>query len=119
MTVPGELTDLNSFIDQATTHWAKSGKSKKEDTQAVKLVASQYADEITEDDLPIDVHCHWVTESRRKDKDNIRFAMKMVLDGLEEAGLIPNDGWKEIGKLSDSFERDKHNPHVEITITKS
>ena len=115
--IPGELTDLNTHLDQARTHWAKSGELKKQETNKAKMIASQYSGEFDEGDFPVDIHCHWVCKNRRKDKDNIRFAVKYILDGLELAGLIENDGWNYVGSLSDTFAVDKENPRVEVTIT--
>lgn len=115
--IPGEMTDLNTHLKKTNTHWAGGQSIKNHETQKVKLIASQYRSEAEDLELPVDVHFHWVCSSRRKDKDNIRFAAKYILDGLEAAGIIPNDGWKEIGKLSDTFERDKDDPRVEVTIT--
>jgi len=117
--IPGTLTDLNTHLDKARTHWAKAGELKKAETNKVKLIASQYAGQLEEDDFPVDIHCHWVCENRRKDKDNIRFAVKYILDGMEKAGMIENDGWNYVGTLTDSFSVDKENPRVEVEITPS
>ena len=35
---------------------------------------------------------------------------------MQEAGLIVNDGWKEIDGFEDEFEVDKENARVEIEI---
>lgn len=34
----------------------------------------------------------WIEPNRRRDKDNISFAKKFILDSLQEVGIIKNDG---------------------------
>lgn len=58
----------------------------------------------------------WYCRNRRKDPDNIMSGQKYVFDGLQECGLLENDGWKEIAGITHEFRVDKHNPRVEITI---
>ena len=72
--------------------------------------------EIKEDEMPIDLHFKWYVPNRKKDKDNIAFGKKFILDGMLQAGLIENDGWKQIGNFKDSFVVDKENPRVVVEI---
>ena len=51
------------------------------------------------------------------DKDNIAGGIKFLLDGLQEAQVIKNDGWKEIGNIFHFFEVDKDNPRIELFLT--
>lgn len=61
-------------------------------------------------------HITWYSKDKRKDPDNIASGIKFLLDGLVEAGVLPNDGWKEIRSISHSFHIDKANPRVEVEI---
>lgn len=46
----------------------------------------------------------WIEPNRMRDPDNISSGgRKLVLDGLRESGIIPNDGWKDIAGYSDKF----------------
>ena len=58
----------------------------------------------------------WVEQSQRRDKDNVRMAAKFVLDSLVATKILPNDGWKQIGTLSDSFEVDGSKPGVYVEL---
>lgn len=60
---------------------------------------------------------HWYT-STRADPDNIAFAKKFILDGLQMAGVIENDNQKHVGRLSDVIEKSKVD-RVVVTITPS
>lgn len=66
---------------------------------------------------PANFEITWFAENRRKDKDNIAFAVKYIFDGMIDAGLLENDGWKQIGNWENVFETDKKFPRVEITQT--
>ena len=63
---------------------------------------------------PCDFEFVWYLKNRRKDKDNVSFAKKYILDGMVDAGLIENDGWKQIGDWKERFELDKEFERVEI-----
>ena len=48
--------------------------------------------------------------------DNIASAKKFVIDGLVEADILADDGWRQVSGFSDTFEIDKVNPRVEVEI---
>lgn len=60
--------------------------------------------------------CTWHCENKRQDPDNIASAKKFILDGLQDAGVLRNDGWKQIAGFVDNFVVDKANPGVEIML---
>lgn len=63
---------------------------------------------------PADLRFTWYAKDKRTDKDNIAFMVKYIFDGMVDAGLIKNDGWKEIGDWEYKFKVDKKDPRVEI-----
>ena len=65
---------------------------------------------------PITIHFHWIEPNTRRDLDNIRFGAKYILDGLQESGRLPNDGWDWVRGMSDTFSVDKDNPRIEVSI---
>ena len=58
----------------------------------------------------------WFCKNRKKDSDNIVVGKKFILDGLVEAGVLKNDGWKQVAGFKDEFEVDRDNPRIEIII---
>ena len=58
----------------------------------------------------------WYEKNQRRDKDNIAFAKKFILDALQEMKILKNDGWAEVAGFEDRFYVDKHNPRVEVEI---
>lgn len=65
---------------------------------------------------PVRVICNWYCKDRRQDPDNIASAKKFLMDGLQVAGVLPNDGWKNIVGFIDNFFIDKKNPGVEVIL---
>jgi Holliday junction resolvase RusA-like endonuclease len=112
LVIPGTLPSLNEIIDAAKGHWNNYRELKETYTYAVAWRAKQQ--------LPL-IHCAdltitWYCPNKRKDKDNIMAGTKFILDGLQKAGRIENDGWKQIRNITNRFEVDKKNPRIEIEI---
>lgn len=60
----------------------------------------------------------WFCKDRRQDPYNISAGRKVILDALQKARIIENDGWKQIRGFMEDFEVDKKNPRVEIFFAK-
>ena len=67
-------------------------------------------------ELPVCLSITWYMKNRRKDPDNISFAVKFILDGLVNAGALPNDGWNEIVEITHHFVVDAKQPRVEVSL---
>jgi hypothetical protein len=111
ITIFGEFTDLNTYINAERTNRFKAAKIKKDNT---KLCAWQ-----TVGLPPITTNYnkiifYWYVSNTRKDPDNIAFAKKYILDGLVDAKVLRNDRWKQISGFEDKFYVDKVKPRVEV-----
>ena len=63
------------------------------------------------------VHFEWVEPNRRRDPPNVIGAgQKFCLDALQHAGVLPNDGWKEILSISHKWRVDRDRPGVTVTL---
>lgn len=114
--IPGELPDLNTIIAESKRgrgKWQPYNEIKQANTIKVAWIAKS---KIKKKLNKIDLEITWICKNRRKDKDNIMAGTKFILDGLVAAGVIENDGWKQIGDISHKFKVDKHNPRVEVEI---
>ena len=64
----------------------------------------------------VDLNYHYF-ELISRDKDNVSaYARKVVQDSLVLAGVLDNDGWKNVHNSSDEFDVDKDMPRIEVTI---
>jgi len=109
--IPGELPDLNTIIDESKKHWAEYSRIKRKYTDMVAWLAKGKGKF-----KKIDLDITWICRNKRKDKDNIAAGVKFILDGLVQANVIENDGWKQIGDIVHRFEVDKDNPRIEVRI---
>lgn len=114
--IRGQLAAANEIVNKNRLNRYAGAKQKKENTDIVawECKAQKLQPFKNKIDLDITFYC----KNRRKDKDNILSgAIKFILDGLIAAGIIVNDGWKEIGKFNFDFEVDKENPRIEIEMS--
>ena len=111
--IPGELPGLNEIIAISKEHWAKYAEEKHNRTEEIAYLAKS---QIKRKYKKVDLTFTWYCENRRRDKDNIIAGQKFVIDGLVQAGVIENDGWKQIGNIFHFFEVDSENPRVEVII---
>ncbi len=63
------------------------------------------------------VHVVFYEPNRRRDPDNVQAAIKVILDGLQHAGILEGDGHKHIkGPYQYPVEIRKDNPGVEVRL---
>jgi hypothetical protein len=59
----------------------------------------------------------WRERNRRRDPDNLAGGgRKLILDALVACGILPDDGWDEVGGWRDGFTVDRTKPGVHVTL---
>ena len=111
--IPGELPGLNEIIAMSKEHWAKYAEEKHNRTEEIAYLAKS---QIKRKYKKVDLIFTWYCKNKKRDKDNIIAGQKFILDGLVAAGVIENDGWRQVGNILHYFEVDNKNPRVEILI---
>lgn len=114
-TIPGELPTMNEIVAASKKHWSSYANMKKDYTFLVYIHAQK---------LPnfnyVDVEITWYCKNKKKDKDNISGGgTKFILDGMVQAGVVGNDGWKNIGNITNHFEVDREFPRIEVRVVGS
>lgn len=113
----GEWTDFNTYSTAERTHRQKAAEIKEHETLRAMLdCKDQKIEPIEESQYPLQLHFAWYVPYKKKDPDNIAAAKKFILDGMQKARVIKNDGWNQIDAFSDSFHIDKEMPRVEVSI---
>jgi len=113
--IPGELTDLNTYINAERTNRYKAASIKKAETQRVwGELENQKVKPIKG---IVEMICTWYTKDLKKDSDNVAFALKYILDGMVLAKVLPDDSRKYTGSIVHIFDVDAKKPRVEIDIT--
>jgi len=64
---------------------------------------------------PVTITCVWHEPSARRDPDNVQAAVKFVLDGLVEAGVLSGDRRKDIASVRHEVIT-SNTPGVAVTI---
>jgi len=109
------LPGLNEYINANRSH-RQGGNAMKAKTQRAIIAAlrKQIKQPFRE---PVTMRFCWYEKNQRRDKDNISFAKKFILDALVQMKALRNDGWGNIdGGFTDDFFVDKAFPRVEIEI---
>ncbi|MEN6587639.1 MAG: hypothetical protein ABFE02_16490 [Sulfuricella sp.] len=115
LTIPGRLPDMNDYSDAERAHWRKAAQMKRETQDFVGWAIKRQLPGLRIE-RPVAITFAWYEPNRRRDKDNIAFAKKFIQDALVEAGVLANDGWRNIVRTSDSVAVDASNPRVEVWI---
>lgn len=111
--IPGTLPGLNEYVRANRANARKGSRMSRDAHMLCKLGMIKVRDCRID---KIKIVFRWIEPNRRRDKDNISFAKKFILDSLQEAGIIKNDGWDEIISFRDEFYLDRKNPRVEVYI---
>lgn len=61
----------------------------------------------------------YVGTNRRRDILNLANGCKPMIDGIVDAGIIPDDDWKVMRIGAITCELDREHPRVDITITEA
>ena len=110
--IPHRLAGLNELLGATNQHRQKGAKLKKQETELVAL----YARRLKPYDKPIVLSVVYHEPNAKRDPDNIAAAKKFILDGLVDAGVLPNDTQKWVRGFSDRWVVDKDHVGVSITI---
>lgn len=94
---------LNEYIDCERGSTIAAAAMKKKCTEQVKdQCVSQQTESVKG---KVDLLFEWHS-STRHDPDNVAFAKKFILDGLQAAGVLENDNRKFIGTMADEIVND-------------
>nr|DAN76752.1 MAG TPA: Endodeoxyribonuclease RusA [Caudoviricetes sp.] len=105
---------LNEYIDCERGSTIAAAAMKKKCTEQVKEQC--ISQQIQPVNGKVDLLFEWHS-STRHDPDNVAFAKKFILDGLQSAGVIENDNRKFIGTMADEIIQDDED-YVILHITK-
>lgn len=114
LTIPGELMDLNTYVNIERANRFGGAKAKENQTAICQRYAQQQLSPV---DYPVWVRFLWITPDKRKDPDNVAFAKKFIMDGLVNAGILENDGRRQVAGFTDDFEVSAKEPRVEVYIS--
>ena len=114
-TITGRLDGLNELINANRMNRYEGAKRKRAYTELCAWSAR--AARIRKPGrFPVMVWIHWIEPNSRRDPDNIASGKKYILDGLMSAGVLPNDGPKQIRGFLDTFGTDQREPRIIVRL---
>ena len=113
--IEGRLDGLNEYT-RANRSNRYQGNSMKARNEKAVLWAIRAARLKPVEKYPVELQIAWYEPDRRRDVDNIQFAVKFIQDALVEAGILEKDSQKYVSKLSHEVKVDRKNPRIEVTI---
>ncbi len=109
--IPGDLVDLNTYINAERTNRYVAAGLKRSQTEIVAYYARHKKPVPS---YPVRVVYRWYMRDSRKDIDNVAFAKKFINDGLVEVGVLKGDSQRFVSAFRDEFYIDKENPRIEV-----
>jgi Holliday junction resolvase RusA-like endonuclease len=113
-TIKGRLDSMNRTLKIPRWRFAQA---KRRAVMKYHVGSWVMAAGIPKFETPVKIHVRWIEKDRRRDRDNIRSSVKPILDALVIQGRIINDSQKWLTELTDSYDVDKENPRIEVTIS--
>ena len=97
--IPIKTVSANEYINACRTNVHKANKMKH-DIQAAIGVCISHLPRMTK---PVWIDFIWSEKNGRRDRDNVAFGKKFVLDALVNSGKLLDDSRKYVTGFSDSF----------------
>jgi len=108
------LPDLNSYINAERSNRMAAASIKKNATELCERAFLRQCKKVFT--RPVNIIFNWYAPNDKKDRDNIAFAKKFILDGMVKSKVIKDDAWENILNFGDRFAIDCINPRVEVEI---
>lgn len=98
-----KLPSLNEYVraNRTVSRGYYAGAKMKNEVEEGIIYSLARLPKITK---PVFIRFTWIEKNRKRDKDNIAFGKKFILDAMQKSGKLDNDNWKWIRGFSDSFE---------------
>lgn len=98
--IPVKFPSLNDYIAAMNSNRHLGNAMKRDYTDSVALLTRSKGRLVKH---PVTIDFIWYEENSKRDPDNIIFAKKFILDGLVEAGILPNDTQAWIFGFTDTW----------------
>lgn len=102
--IPFRLPSLNEYIDKCRGNKYSAASDKKKIENQILWCLKNIRHKI---DKPVIIKFVWYEKTMKRDKDNVAFAKKFILDALQKSGILPNDNNKYIAGFIDTFVYEK------------
>ena len=98
--IPFRLPSLNEYIDKCRSNKYGGASYKKSVEKDIMFVLNTQHFYISSQ---VHITFVWHEPNRKRDKDNVAFAKKFILDALQKSGRLENDNNNFIAGFTDRF----------------
>ena len=118
-TIYGRLPSLNDYVlaNRSNRYAGASMKKRNEqmiDKAILKAIDGGFLRMVNK--YPITLKIAWYEPNKRRDVDNITFAVKFIQDALVKADVIEDDSQNFINVVQHEVYIDRENPRIEVEI---
>lgn len=118
-TIYGRLPSLNDYVlaNRSNRYAGASMKKRNEqliDKAILKAIDGGFLRMVNK--YPITLKIVWYEPNKRRDVDNITFAVKFIQDALVKADVIEDDSQNFINVVQHEVYIDRENPRIEVEI---
>lgn len=99
-TIPYRLPGLNEYTRENRRNKYGGSKVKQETEEGIMWILKSVKTQI---DKPVRIKFTWYEQTKRRDKDNVAFAKKFILDALQKSGILKNDNNQYVLGFQDEF----------------
>lgn len=114
-TIYGRLDGLNEYTKACRNNKFGGNNMKKKNQRKVLMALAMNEIEPIES-YPIKLSIVWYEPNRRRDIDNVTFAVKFILDALVADGILKDDSQKYVSSIEHKVVVDKDNPRIVVEI---
>lgn len=112
LVVEEQLPSLNEYVNKCRVNPYAGAQFKKDVDANIrwyirKCLSKNLLRPIKTAEYPVRLEILWREKTAKRDVDNIKSAVKYILDGLQEAGIIANDSQKYVSQIYDRVEVEK------------
>ena len=117
--IENKLPSLNEYTNACRRNAYVGAKFKKETEEEIIgyimwARAMKTLKKVKE--YPVELDIEWHEKTKKRDVDNIRSAVKFILDAMVTASVIENDNRKFVSQIKDTIVNDKKD-YVKVTIS--
>ena len=117
--IHGRLPSLNDYVLACRSNRYAGASMKKRNEQLIdkailKAIDGGFLRRVNK--YPITLKITWYEPNKRRDIDNITFAVKFIQDSLVKAEIIQDDSQKFLNRNLHDVQVDVENPRIEVEI---
>ena len=111
----GRLIGLNEYTSSNRANlYGANAKKKAIEEDIIWSIREAKLTKVS--NYPIKLKITWYEPTKRRDIDNITFAVKFILDALVKARILENDNQKHVHEIEHKVLVDRDYPRIEIEL---